>query len=242
MNTLISERLIGVLELLEYKFELTKNVRPDFKVGEKIKVPLMLKDVEGTGIDHRDFHMLLDQIAQLIPEIEIPEGEVFDYNNLALGVMEHHKEEFGYELPFAVVLLPINFVKLVDKLKKKESTSDEDVEHDLLYVKKIEVLEDKTGNKRIVIFINTNYKKSIDLSRKKSWENLYKIATDETVFFNKKTKRFFDYVNFNKKNRLYAREGYSPTKILKVEDSCIVANIEIKIITSKQLTQLLKSA
>lgn len=106
-------------------------------------------------------------------------------------------------------------------------------------IKNIDVLEDKTENKKITIYINTNYLEPKDFNRGKNWGLMYKLALNQEVLYNKV---FFDYFNSNKKNPLYAKYNFKVTKILKEENNSILPNIEIKITTQNKVTRQLKTA
>lgn len=107
-------------------------------------------------------------------------------------------------------------------------------------IKKIEVLEDKSEQKRIIIYINGNYDKPREFSRGKNWGKMYKLAMMQELSYDKD---FFDYFNYSTLNPLYTdRGGFSITKIVKVEDGSIVPNIEIKSTTQNKITRQLKTA
>ncbi|MCX6717760.1 MAG: hypothetical protein NTU76_03760 [Candidatus Taylorbacteria bacterium] len=109
-----------------------------------------------------------------------------------------------------------------------------------LSIKRIEVLEDRTENKRVNIYINGNYNNPRGFHRGNYWGQFYELAKKQRINF---SKEFFDYFSSNKLNPLFAKSGgFKIIKILKVEDGLIVPNIEIKLITQKAITQRLKSA
>lgn len=234
MEKLFNERLTKLTDLLKYKFKLIKNTRPDLVDGNIIKVPIMLRDVEDTNIDHRDFRMLLDQIAQNTSGVKIT--EVFDYDNLPLGVMEHNKDAFGYELPFAIVLLPTDFIESFN-----EESSNKVKNKDPEEIEKIEVLEDETRQKRITIYINTNYEDERNYKRGINWGLMYDLAEGQSIRYKR---GFYNYFNSNKTNPLYSKGDFKVKQILREEGGYIFPIIEIKLITKKAISQRrkLKSA
>lgn len=230
MNPLLDDRLLKIVELLKCKFELTKNVRPKLKDSSKIKVFIMLRDIESLAIHHQDVHLLLDQLAQSISGVEI--RDVFDYDNFALGVMEHHKEIAGYELPFATVLLPDNFIELLHASKESKNNHTQELE-------KMEILEDETESKKITVYINTDYEKERSYKRGDNWKLMYELAENQTVEYKR---GFFDYFNSNIKNPLYSKKEFKLTRVLKKDGDYIIPNIEIKIITQQAVSRRRKKA
>jgi hypothetical protein len=78
-----------------------------------------------------------------------------------------------------------------------------------------------------------------DFGRGKNWRNIYDLAENQTI---KWDKGVFDYFNYSLKNPLYAKHDFSITKILKRQDNEIIPNIKIQITTQKKITQQLNPA
>lgn len=103
-------------------------------------------------------------------------------------------------------------------------------------IKKLVLVKPKSGNK-FKIVINEDYLSSIYGDRAKpSWDLLFRIAEGD-IADAENHKNAIDYFNFNKKCQLYAKTGYSLTKILKVEGGYISPAIEMGIITEKAFRQ-----
>jgi hypothetical protein len=161
--------------------------------------------------------------------------------------MANYKPDFGFDeerliSPNDIVVFydfTEDFIKfyLEDRLgvKSKPKTSDNKT-----VVKKIEVLKDKTKNKRITVFINGDYNNPKDFSRGKNWEKIYELAESKQTGFDK---AFFDYFNYSYINPLYTKNGgFKITKIIKERDGVIIPNIKIELTTQKAITQRIKSA
>ena len=97
-------------------------------------------------------------------------------------------------------------------------------------IHKIEILKNEGG--RIKVYINgKGENEPLDFARKGNWELLYKIANKEYISSDtKKNQNFCTYFNSRKENPLYATHGFKPTKILKIVESEILPNIEIKLV------------
>lgn len=116
---------------------------------------------------------------------------------------------------------------LKDRLEVKSNNKNNDKS-----IKKIEILKDESEKGRIKVYINgKDENEPLDFARKGNWELLYKIANKEYISSdNKKNQNFCTYFNSRKENPLYATYGFKPTKILKIVESEILPNIEIKLI------------
>ncbi|MFA5936656.1 MAG: hypothetical protein WC822_02125 [Candidatus Paceibacterota bacterium] len=101
-------------------------------------------------------------------------------------------------------------------------------------IQKIEVLEDKTELKAIVMFINGNYDKPIEFNRRKYFGLFYTLARDQEISYKK---GFFDYFNSNPENPLRKKHGFKKSNILKKEYDYIKPNIPIVIRTQKLISQ-----
>jgi hypothetical protein len=100
-------------------------------------------------------------------------------------------------------------------------------------INQIEFLKKDTG--RLKVYINQNHNIELDFGRKKLWGKMYELAENGRVDFNRD---FLAYFNFNLKNPLYGNKyNFEKTIILKQEDSSIVPNIKIGLITQKKITQ-----
>jgi hypothetical protein len=222
MNTVLKEKLSKVIDLLEYKFDVTKSVHPELVEHEKIKVFIMADDVIGLKLKPEELHKLLDLIVLTVPNVEIQ--NLFEYNDYALGVLEFEKEYTGEERAFIEVLLPKDFMQLIATLENNESKNNS-----LLKIEKIELLADETARKKITVYINTDYKKERSYKRGINWSLMYELAESNMVDYKKS---FFDYFNSNVTNPLYSKKEFKLTQVLKKQGEYIVPNIEIKIITS----------
>jgi hypothetical protein len=136
------------------------------------------------------------------------------------------------------------FIVDINKIKKSTDQSVTSYRHPLSEIKNakikmIDILKDGTKLKKVTIFINTNYAHPKEFLRRKNWGLMYQLAEDQQIPYEK---GFLDYFNSNKKNPLYAREGYVVTKILKQEGLAIVPEIKIGLITQKTVTLRINSA
>lgn len=227
MNTLLKEKLSRVIDLLEYKFDVTKNVRPELIENAKIKVFILADDVIELKLKPEELHKLLNLLVLNIPDVEIK--NLFEYNDYALGVLEFEKEYTGEERAFVEVLLPKNFMQLITTLENNEPKNNS-----LLEIEKIELLEDETARKRITVYINTDYEKERSYKRGINWGLMYELAESKMVDYKKS---FFDYFNSNETNPLYSKKEFKLTQVLKKQGEYIVPNIEIKIITQQAVSR-----
>lgn len=137
----------------------------------------------------------------------------------------------------SLILYVYNFNLFLEKVKSilKDKMGCEI----LTNIKSIDILEDKTEHKKVILYINKNYSNPIELNRGKYSEQIYNLAKDEEINY---TKGLYSYFNSNKNNPLYKKYGFLPSVILKKEDNYIVPNIDISIIGQKKLTQLLNKS
>lgn len=91
-------------------------------------------------------------------------------------------------------------------------------------IKKIEVVEDETELKAIVMYINEDYSNPIEFSRGKTSTFLYNLARDREVPYDRTS---FNYINSNSIHPFYQNHGFIPSKILKQEGNCVKASVPI---------------
>jgi hypothetical protein len=102
-------------------------------------------------------------------------------------------------------------------------------------ISKIEIVRDSRKSGRIKVYINGNYFRELDFSRRLYWSKMYDLADGQ---YTPNDKGFLDYFNSNLQNPFYKKYGYGLTNILKAEDGGIVKNIEkIDLVTRKKITQ-----
>ncbi len=92
-------------------------------------------------------------------------------------------------------------------------------------VREIICVKSEKNNSGIIINGNYNRYLKVDLI-KKCWESLFKIADQGYCEMNKE---ILDYFNSNENNKIYSREGYKLTKILKSTGGNIMSEDGIKI-------------
>jgi len=137
----------------------------------------------------------------------------------------------------SLVLYAYNFNLFLEKAKSiLKNKMDCDI---LTNINSIDVLEDKTENKKVIIYVNENYSKPIELNRGKYYKQIYNLAKDREINY---TKGLYSYFNSNKDNPLYKKYGFLPSVILKKEDNYIVPNIKINIISQKKINQILNKS
>lgn len=106
-------------------------------------------------------------------------------------------------------------------------------------IEKIEVLEDKTEQKAITIYINGDYKQPKEFSRGILWGKLYELAKNKMI---DKDKNVVGYFNSNPANPLYTpKGGFMSSSVLKDKEGYIVPNIEIDLITKEKVSRRLNS-
>ena len=101
-------------------------------------------------------------------------------------------------------------------------------------IKKIEVLEDKTELKAIVMYINDDYSNPIEFSRGKTSTFLYNLARDKEVPYDRTS---FNYIDSNSIHPFYQKHGFIPSKILKQEGNYVKASVPITLMTQKSISQ-----
>ncbi len=102
-------------------------------------------------------------------------------------------------------------------------------------IEKIEILEDKTEQGRVYIYINGDYEHSRDFSRNLRWSKLYELAKNQRIY---RDKNVLDYFNYHPANPLYTiRGGFKVSAVLKDEDGYTVPNIEITLITKEKIAR-----
>ena len=101
-------------------------------------------------------------------------------------------------------------------------------------IKSLELLKDETDLKGITVYINGDYNNPRHFLKKKRWGEMYELAKTQAVPLNKK---FFDYFNYSHLNPLYTnKSGFKVTAILKERNGVIIPNIEIGLLTQKQVS------
>ncbi len=230
--TLFEQEILKVLEMIEYRCESTEILDSETKSleifytdknrppleEELTKMVVIEKYLKKNGINFKLTHNFID-------EPERSDGFIM------LGII---KDENIKNIKSKVLKL-ISELKIKDNKKKltlnKAGSNQE--------IKQLELLEDKTTNKGVTVYINVKYDTPRKFRRGKNWGKMYELAMDQRVPYNK---TFFDYFNSNNTNPLYTKEGFKVTKILNKEYDYITPKIEIRIITQKAVTQRLKSA
>lgn len=230
--TLFEQEILKVLEMIEYRCESTEILDSETKSleifytdknrppleEELTKMVIIEKYLRKNGINFKLTYNFID-------EPERSDGFIM------LGII---KGENIKDIKSKVSEL-IYELKTKDNKKKLVSNKVDSNQE----IKQLELLEDKTENKRIVVYININYDSPIKCRRGKNWEKMYELAKEKETSY-KKT--FFDYFNSNKLNPLYTKEGFKVTKILKKESDIIIPNIKIELVTQTAVSKRLKKA
>ncbi|MCC6323465.1 hypothetical protein IT400_01590 [Candidatus Nomurabacteria bacterium] len=174
--------------------------------------------------------------------------EVLKWQNLLLiGFDKEHRKKWGFDgTPITseksvLVVDEKKFNKLYTKYQAldKKVVAKNPLERYGGEVQRIDILEDPKRQGRVKIYINENYHKELDFSRNIRWGGLYDLAERKSINHDR---NILSYFNSQQTNPLYARHGFTVTKILKVRDGKIVSNIKIGIITQPKLTRKLQAA
>lgn len=186
----------------------------------------MLENIKNNlyKIEKKVAPLMTKSFTWFVQDDNLDRDRSYDYNN-------HYNIVINHDLvPFFEA-----YLRLLEDNKPAVQNKDPQSS-----IEKIEVLEDKTENKRTVIYVNGNYHNPMSFSKKKNWGKIYELAKEQETDF---VKSFFDYFNSSRINPLYKKSrGFKITKILKMQDGIIVPNIEIKLTTQNKVTRQLKSA
>jgi hypothetical protein len=89
--------------------------------------------------------------------------------------------------------------------------------------------------------INGGYEKPMEINcLKGAWNLLWKVAKKDYIQYDSKVHdSLFDYLNTNRKCRLYAGSSYDLTRILAANQDKVVASIPIEVISQKAYQQRL---
>lgn len=234
--TLFELEILKILEIIEYHCEITELKGLDTK-KEKEFLEILYTDKnrpaleeELTKMNSIERYLQKNGINFHLTHNFIDEPERAD-GLIMLGIIKDKKLK---DIKFKVA-------KLIYELKRKEAikklvgdkmSTDKEI-------KQLELLEDKTRNKRITVFININYKSPIRPRGGKYWRNMYDLAVEQQIPYDKCV---LDYFNSNENNPLYSNGEFNVTKILKKDNDYIIPNIIINCVTQKAVTQRLKSA
>ncbi|MCX6715618.1 MAG: hypothetical protein NT077_01215 [Candidatus Taylorbacteria bacterium] len=108
------------------------------------------------------------------------------------------------------------------------------------FIEKIEILKNYNDQGRVKIYVNGIYDNLMDFTRGKSWDLMYQMARDMGVPYDKDSRKFYNYFNFNKFNPLYSKYGgFKITKLLKIVDGYIMPDKEIIMTTQNKITRRL---
>ena len=100
---------------------------------------------------------------------------------------------------------------------------------------KIELVRREPNNNKTKIIVNENYQMPLEVKLGKYWGSLYELADKGQIANNKDVA---DYFNNRSDNPLYAKLGYSLTKIVKSDGGArLIPNIKLELIHNKKIIQ-----
>lgn len=106
--------------------------------------------------------------------------------------------------------------------------------------KNIIIIQPKTGSRHQLV-INNKYEKPIEIDTvKDAWGLLLQVGEKNYVQYNPNAHdTLFDYLNTNRRCKLYAKSNYSLTRILEANGGKVVATISVEVISQKSYQQRL---
>lgn len=207
---------------------------------------LNIKEIDGYDRAHTSYTVSYDKMAQILNCQKYLNNAVYyidEYVDTLVNPFEEDKDFFrkhnfeGHHPRHAPVIGDIYFSDYTDDIinayleyKYGIKDSKKSINNQ---INKIEIIEDKTENKKVSFYINEDYSKLFEFSRNKTWTLLYNLAKDQEVDYEK---QIFDYINSNKDNPLYSNYKFNITKILKMNGEYIEPNIPIVLKSQKTIS------
>jgi|GEM_PF-3258207 len=211
--------VINVIDLLIGRVDLEINACSDINKLVFFRLPFIRQlDIKTQG----DFILTFD----LLKKHRLFQNK---FNFVGLSGIEKNDKKLKWE----------DFVTSLNEFKREILLSRK-MSSDTI-IKLTLILSKNEYEKKYKIVINEKYKSPIEVdSVKPSWQLLLKLAKDKYIQIeNDSDKSAFDYLNSNKRCRLYTKTGYSVTKILRMERGYIKAEIPIETMTDRQYRQTL---
>ena len=108
-------------------------------------------------------------------------------------------------------------------------------------IRKIECVE--SDNNQFKLVVNEDYKNPLKCDKAKHcWSMVYRVAEDQSVEVDSHTKVSMDFINHNKRCKLYTQTGLNLTEIVTVEGESIIDKIPISMISDRTyITRLNKT-
>jgi hypothetical protein len=232
------ENILKVLVILEGRFEIgTQSKDSDYYVDGKFLAGIWMHDLTDANLSVEVCWDVLSILSSRIDGFKIVGKFQTGYENQKYEDLASKVDELP---PIFEVLLPENFIVLSKKIRNDLHNGKNKIvnikDGDIV---EMDVLEDKTGKKKVTVYVNVDYARPLEVNRRKYWGMMYELADMQSIPYDKS---FFDYFNSNKSNPLYSERAFRVTQILKKEYDTIKPKVRINIISQKKVSQRLKTA
>lgn len=215
LSTETRNKIVEILDVILYKFELFFATEKDAQKIEYIEMPFFYKEYE---------HISLHDVKKTTVILEEHFGQLgFGF---PLRGIERSKPKASWEKLYQELK---NFRDVI-KFKKPVMVGDKIV--DLIIVKS------NDDGKKYSIIVNQRFDQPVEANRAKpSWDLLFKVANDKEVIFSGEHKTSIDYFNSNNRCKLYTKTGLSITKIIHRDGGVVRPTVKMSVIAEKAYKQ-----
>jgi hypothetical protein len=228
--SILQENTLEILRQIEYVLDVS-----DYPKDGKTRITF--GDIDFSVLRKAED---LCSVAEFLKEKKINFELTFDLVNenpasyVSKDCPEEDDVELGYIKDKNANTIKEKILRLKSEILKSQDNEKNFKQKDKdLKIKKLEVKwSDRNDEKKIIVYINDLYNKSHEFKKGKYWGKIYELAMDKKTAHNE---GFYSYFNSNSNNPIYTRTGLKLTQILKKDSTELVPNIEINIITGKQV-------